>query len=74
MNNIQDSFEFSTKLKEIRVEKNLSQKEISKFLSLPVSTYANWEQGRREPNIEMIKKLCEIFDCSADYLLGLSDF
>jgi transcriptional regulator with XRE-family HTH domain len=34
---------------------------------------AGWEQGYREPNIDSIKKLCEIFEISADYLLGLSD-
>ena len=33
----------------------------------------SWEQGRTEPDIKTIVKLCKIFDVSADYLLGLED-
>lgn len=33
-----------------------------------------WETGKREPNIGMIIRICEHFNVSSDYLLGLSDF
>lgn len=34
------------------------------------SCYANWEQGRTEPNVEMLRQLCVIFDVSADELIN----
>ena len=42
---------FSARLKEIRAERQLSQKAIADKLGCAVSTYANWEQGRTEPSI-----------------------
>ena len=42
---------FSARLKEIREERQLSQKAVSNKLGCAVSTYANWEQGRTEPSI-----------------------
>lgn len=66
--------QFNKRLKDIRIEKGMTQKNVFTILGISQNGYASWEQGRTEPNIEMIKKLCEIFDCSADYLLGLSEF
>lgn len=34
------------------------------------STYANWEHGSREPNIEMLINLANLYDVSVDYLIG----
>lgn len=34
------------------------------------SCYANWEQGRTEPNVEMLRKLGELFDVSIDELIN----
>lgn len=34
------------------------------------STYANWEYGIREPDMEMLTKLADLYECSSDYLLG----
>lgn len=65
---------FSQRLKDLRIEKGLTLKHLSTELEMPLTTYANYEQGVREPNIETIKKLCKFYDVSADYLLGLSDF
>ncbi|MBO5068702.1 MAG: helix-turn-helix transcriptional regulator [Clostridia bacterium] len=45
---------FKDNLRELRKEKKLSQKEFAKMLGVPSSTYANWEQGRREPNVSDI--------------------
>ena len=41
----------SPKIKELRKEREYSQREMAALLEVPVSTYANWEQGRREPSI-----------------------
>ncbi len=39
-------------------------------LGVVESCYANWEQGRTEPNIEMLRKLCELFDVCIDELIN----
>ena len=59
---------FNEKLKEIRIEKKLSQKQIAEKLEIAISTYADWEQGRRQPKPEDIKKIIKILKISADEL------
>ena len=65
---------FSDRLKELRDEKNYSQKTVAKKLGVPVSTYANWEQGRREPSIYDIYNLLWVFGIEANDLFPLDDF
>lgn len=62
--------EFKKRLKEIRIEKNMTQKKVCEILGVSLNCYASWEQGRTQPDIDTIKKLCEIFSVTADYLLG----
>jgi len=64
---------FCENLKALRKESGETQKQVADKLNVVESCYANWEQGRTEPNIESIKKLCTIFNVSADELLGLKD-
>ena len=64
---------FNERLKEIRRESGYVQKDIYERLQVSPNCYASWEQGRTQPDIENIKKLCKIFEVSADYLLGLED-
>ena len=64
---------FNERLKEIRRDSGLIQKDVYTLLQVSPNCYASWEQGRTQPDIESIKKLCRIFDVSADYLLGLED-
>ena len=64
---------FAKKLKELRMERGLSQRQVSKELGLSENAFANYEQGIREPSLDTLKKICEFFNVSADYLIGLSD-
>ncbi len=57
-------------LKAMRKEKGVTQDNICELLKVSRNCYASWEQGRTEPNIEMLIKLADIFECSVDYLLG----
>lgn len=66
--------ELKEKLKELRKVKKLTQSQIAKLLNISKTGYASWEQGLAEPNIQFIKKLCIIFDVSADELLGLDEY
>ncbi len=64
---------FNERLKEIRRDSGLTQKDIYTRLQVSPNCYASWEQGRTQPDIENIKKLCKIYEVSADYLLGITD-
>lgn len=64
---------FAERLKELRHERNLSQNELAKQINISVACINRWENNLRLPNIESIIVLCRFFDCSADYLIGLSE-
>lgn len=64
---------FNVRLKELRQEKELSQKSLAVYIGTNNSSICDWECGRSEPSIAYIVKLCRLFDVSADYLLGLED-
>ncbi len=67
------AYEVRFRLKELRKEKGLTQKELAKLVNKSETGVASWEQGLSEPCINDIRILCQIFDVSADYLLGLDD-
>lgn len=64
---------FNERLKNIRKECGLTQKDVYEKLNISPNGYASYEQGRTEPNIETLVKLCNIFNVSADYLLGIDE-
>lgn len=61
------------KLKELRKEKGVSQKEVAKAIGITLSAYSNYEQGTREPSYTILKNLCIYYNVSADFLLGLEE-
>ena len=65
---------FGEKIREMRLEKEWTQKELAQQLEQAQSTIAYWENNAQEPSISALKKLCELFGVSADYLLDLKDF
>lgn len=58
-------------LKKLRKEHFLTQNQIAQKLNMSRTGYASWEQGLAEPNLADIKKLCVIFDITADELLEI---
>lgn len=58
------------RLKAIRNQKKVTQKEVSDALGISPNTYKNYEQGMREPNNEMLCKLADYFSTTTDFLLG----
>ncbi|MBR1968379.1 MAG: helix-turn-helix transcriptional regulator [Clostridia bacterium] len=65
---------FAEKLKNLRLEKGLSQKSVALSLGVSPTCYAGYEQGYREPDLTTLRKLCLFFGTSADYLLGITEF
>ena len=64
---------FNEKLKELRLEKGLSQKKLALILECNQSMITRWEKGECEPTESVIRRAAIFFDVSADYLLGLED-
>ena len=64
---------FPIKLKEIRVQKQCSQKQVALGIGISETLYQKYEYGKTKPAYDVIIKLCDYFDVSADYLLGRTD-
>ena len=61
------------RVRELRKEKRYSQKEMADILGLERSSYAYYELGRVQLSIDVLCTLTQLYDVSADYILGLSD-
>ena len=59
------------RLKELREDKDLKQKDLASILNIAQNTYSNYENGKTEPPYEIVKKLCLFYGVSADYILEL---
>ena len=65
--------DFGEKLKELRIEQGLTQKQLAEQIGSAQSAIYYWESNKQEPTKKKKKKLCQYFNVSADYLLGLED-
>ena len=61
------------RMKILRKEKGITQKEAVKALGISFSAYCRYEYGEREPMAPTIAAMARLFGVSADYLLGLKD-
>lgn len=64
---------FKTRLRELRLEKKLTQQELSNLLGFGRTTVNEWEIKGNEPNIDTLIRIAKFFDVSLDYLVGLED-
>lgn len=62
-----------TNLANIRKEKNMTQTDLAEKCSLKLAAYNHYETGRREPNLETLKKLASALDVTVDDLLRDDD-
>ncbi|MBE5750781.1 MAG: helix-turn-helix transcriptional regulator [Clostridiales bacterium] len=65
---------FAIRLKELRMEKRLTQQQLATTLQTTDDSIYSWEKGRSEPSIAVIRKICDFFEVSADYLLGRTEY
>ena len=61
-------------IKELRLERNLTQPQLAKMVGVAKSTISYWENGINEPKASYIIKLAEVFGVTTDYLLGLEEY
>ncbi len=61
------------RLKELRMEKGVTQLDLAEYLHRTPNTISLYEKGKQEFDLYAIKMLCEYFDISSDYLLCFTD-
>lgn len=61
------------RLKQARKAAGYTQQQVANHLQILRQAYARFESGIFELNYEQMITLCKLFDCTSDYLLGLSD-
>jgi len=61
------------RLKEVRQQHKMTQKQVAEMLGIPVRTYQNYERGVNDPDTDVLLDLADFFDVTVDYLVGYSD-
>ena len=62
-----------TRIKDLREDNDLTQKEISKFLNISQVAYSYYELNKRSIPLELLCKLADFYNTSIDYLLWRTD-
>jgi transcriptional regulator with XRE-family HTH domain len=62
---------FGERLRELREERDLKQKEVADALFISNKMLSSYERGISQPPIDMLIRICEFFQVSADSLLGI---
>ena len=58
-----------TRIKELREDNDLTQKELSKYLNISQVAYSYYETNKRSLPIDMLSKLADFYNTSTDYIL-----
>ena len=62
---------FQERIKELRIQKGMSQMELAKATGISQSAIAKWELGKTEPTATAIITLAQFFEETTDYILGV---
>ena len=61
------------RLKDLREDHDLSQKQIAEYLGMKQPQYSRYERGYRDIPTDVLIKLAKLYKTSTDYILGLSN-
>ena len=64
---------FPERLKTLRYEKGLSQKELAKLSGVHEDTIANWEKGKNKPTMQKLTRIAVCLGVTTDYLEGYTN-
>ena len=62
-----------TRIKDLREDRDLTQKDISKILNISQVAYSYYELNRRSIPLEILSKLADFYNTSIDYLVYRTD-
>ncbi|MBE6978385.1 MAG: helix-turn-helix transcriptional regulator [Ruminococcaceae bacterium] len=65
--------DYRTRLRNIREDRDLTQSDVGKILNKSQQGYNHIEAGRAELKIDDLIKLCQFYNLSADYMIGLTN-
>ena len=65
--------EFGKRLRQIRLQRNMTQQSLADAIKVELRTYQRYEQGSREPSFTMLLAIADVLKVSTDYLLGRTD-
>lgn len=63
----------ANRLRQLRKEKGLTQNQVAIYCDITEKTYQNYELMTREPKIDILIKIADVFGVSIDYLVGRTD-
>ena len=61
------------RIRDLREDKELTQKEVAGILQCSQQVYSNYELGQRDIPTDILIKLSRLYKVSTDYILGLTD-
>ena len=61
------------RLKDLREDSDITQKELAEYLHIKQNTYSQYENGQRQLPIEILIALAKYYNVSTDYILGVTD-
>jgi len=65
--------QFGDTLKQLRQKMGLRQDDVARIVGVERSTVANWERGAKQPSLETLVKLSQLFGVSLDELVGVAE-
>ena len=64
---------YRTRMRNLREDRDLTQKEVGQIINKSQQGYSHIEDGRAELKIDDLIKLCRFYGVSADYFIGIND-
>ena len=64
---------FQETLSALRRERRISQRQAAAALGISQALLSHYENGAREPGLDFVRRACDYYEVTADYLLGRSD-
>ena len=61
------------RIRDLREDRDLTQQQIAEYLHIKQNTYSQYENGHRQPSIEILIALARYYKTSVDYILGLTN-
>ena len=61
------------RIEDLRVDHDLTQRQVAEYLHMHLQVYRRYEKGMREIPVWAVIQLSQLYQCSTDYILGLSD-
>ena len=65
--------QYVRRIRDLREDADLTQRDVATILGTSQTMYARYERGANELPIHHLLKLCELYEVSSDYILGLTD-